>query len=94
MLFADAYDFFDAMRSKKGKRTVCNFEVSGAYADEVISYGKENFKGDWSYRVIDDGHTCCVYVNTENDRLLLVLGFSEYLHYSNGINNGKRWNHP
>lgn len=79
------------MRSKKrGKRTVCNFEIKGTHAPEVIEYGKANFKGDWTFRKIDAGHSYCIYVNTENDRLLLLLGFSEYCHYPE-VNDGKRW---
>ena len=94
MLYEDAYEFFVAMRRKSGKKTVCNFEVKGIHGDEVIQYGIEHFKGDWSYRRIDDGHSYCIYVNTEKDRLLLVLGFYDYLMYDDGINDGKRWNWP
>lgn len=95
MLYTDCYEFFEMLRAKKsGKRTVCNFEIKGEEAPALIEYGTANFVGDWSYREIDGGASYCVYCNHENDRMMLIIGFSEHLHCDFGINDGKRWNMP
>lgn len=94
MLYEDCHEFFDKMRAKRRGGRCCNFEIRGAEAPALIKYGSANFVGDWSYRIIDGGHSYCVYVNDPGDRLLMLLGFSEHALYGDGLNDGKRWIRP